>query len=197
VRRSGGNIGLYLGLATIFEAVTCLPLIALLAHVQRFKFTDYCHLDRLRLGPTLLCLPLMAGLTYGMELACRLLGGTTGSTFGHELFLSAGSVLLLGITLVIVGPLLEEVFWRGFVFKGISESKAGPIVAIGLTSVLWALQHTQYDSWGVARIAGMGVFLGIVRHITKSTTLTIFLHGAYNLYVFAAILLGEMGIALP
>ena len=97
-----------------------------------------------------------------------------------------------------MAPFIEEVFWRGFIFKGICESKAGPLAAIAITSLFWAAQHTQYSLAGRGDIFIMGLFLATVRYLTRSTTLTIFLHGAYNSYIFVSILmLVEFGIKLP
>ena len=43
----------------------------------------------------------------------------------------------------LAGPLMEEFIVRGFLFRGWSESRLGPIGAIFLTSAVWALNHTQ------------------------------------------------------
>jgi len=42
--------------------------------------------------------------------------------------------------------LFEELFFRGFLFRGLSSSFMGPVGAVLVTSALWALIHTQYDA---------------------------------------------------
>src|SRR5579863_7614799 len=56
------------------------------------------------------------------------------------------------VALVFLTPLEEETIFRGFLFKGIAISRAGPVVAILVGSVAWALLHAQYDFYGVVSV---------------------------------------------
>jgi membrane protease YdiL (CAAX protease family) len=42
---------------------------------------------------------------------------------------------------VVVGPICEEVFWRGFVYRGLASSALGPAGAIMVISPIFALLH--------------------------------------------------------
>ena len=44
----------------------------------------------------------------------------------------------------------------------------------------WAAMHVQYDLYGIATIYLMGLYLGVVRYLSGSTSLTILLHGIAN-----------------
>ena len=85
------------------------------------------------------------------------------------------------LALVVLAPLGEETLFRGFLFKGIAASRAGPVVAIFVSSVAWALLHVQYDWYGVVSIAVIGLFLGVVRYRTGSLLVTMLLHALANM----------------
>jgi membrane protease YdiL (CAAX protease family) len=61
------------------------------------------------------------------------------------------------------------------------QSRLGAVGAVGLTSLVWALIHVQYDAYGIATIFVTGLLLGYVRLKTGSLYATIFLHGLMNL----------------
>ena len=77
-------------------------------------------------------------------------------------------------------PLYEEVVFRGFMFKGIQHSKAGPAWAIIITSFVWAAIHVQYEIYYVAIIFLFGLLLGYVRLKSHSLLLPIGLHALMN-----------------
>jgi hypothetical protein len=85
-------------------------------------------------------------------------------------------LVLLGT--VVVQPLVEEIYFRGILFAGLS-SKLGPLVSICLVTLVFVLVHVQHR-WIVLPIS---IILGMVRLFTKSTANCFFLHAAYNLGV--------------
>jgi uncharacterized protein len=96
----------------------------------------------------------------------------------------AGGLLILLIGGCITAPIMEEFVVRGFMFRGWSESFVGPIGAIVLTSVLWAMNHTQYDWFWRLDIFVVGLALGYFRWRSNSTWLTVMLHSAQNTVIF-------------
>ncbi len=97
-----------------------------------------------------------------------------------DAYRSAGNVPLIWVTLVVVAPLFEEVFFRGFLFTGLQHSRLGGIGAITLTSLAWATIHLQYDWIGMLYILAAGFLLGTVRVRTGSVWLCILLHALMN-----------------
>ena len=75
----------------------------------------------------------------------------------------------------------EELFARGFLYRGWSESVLGPIGAIVLSSMVWTLLHLQYDWYFLGEVFSIGLLLGYFRYRTNSIWLTIFMHGLNNL----------------
>jgi len=91
-------------------------------------------------------------------------------------------VLLVGGCLA--GPIVEEFAFRGFIFRGWSESFLGPIGAIVLTSALFGMYHTQYNWFERFWIFLFGLVLCTFRWRTNSTWLTVVVHSAVNIFIF-------------
>jgi membrane protease YdiL (CAAX protease family) len=99
-------------------------------------------------------------------------GGAAGGLF----------VLLLGGCLA--APIMEEFVFRGFMFRGWSESFLGPVGAIVLTSILFGMCHTQYDWLGRFWIFLFGLAMCTIRWRSNSTWLTVVVHSAVNIFLF-------------
>jgi membrane protease YdiL (CAAX protease family) len=92
-------------------------------------------------------------------------------TFGQDLIVS-----------VLLGPLSEELFFRGAMFAALLRHW-GIWAAALVPSVIWGLTHVQYEWWVVATIGGSGVLLAMVRWKSGSLYLPVGLHAAWNLLV--------------
>ena len=96
----------------------------------------------------------------------------------------AGGLLALLIGGCIAGPIMEEFVFRGFMFRGWSESFLGPIGAIVLTSALWGMYHTQYDWSQRFWIFVFGLALCTFRWRSGSTWLAVIVHSGINIFIF-------------
>lgn len=105
-----------------------------------------------------------------------------------ELFSDRSSVLLLGIFGVTLGPVCEELAFRGFLQPLLVRS-FGAALGIVLTAAPFGVLHLAQYAWswrhGVL-ITLTGIALGCVRHFTGSTRASAIMHGAYNFTFFAA-----------
>lgn len=101
--------------------------------------------------------------------------------FMVEAYRTAGFAPLLWLAVLVVAPVTEEMFFRGFLFTGLQQSKAGPVGASVLTSAVWAVIHLQYDWVGILTIFLGGLLLGWVRVRMNSLPLCIALHALMNL----------------
>jgi membrane protease YdiL (CAAX protease family) len=119
--------------------------------------------------------------TMGFGLLYLYITKTDPSTFSNipdlqQLF-SISSLYIL----VTVQPFCEEFFFRGFLFEKILK-KAGPILAIITTSVLFGISHLSYTYAYAAIIAIiLGVLLSIVVYKTKNLYSAIFAHTLINI----------------
>lgn len=87
---------------------------------------------------------------------------------------------LLWLYVVVAAPLGEEIIFRGFLFRGVAESRAGVAAAVVLASLLWTALHIQYGPYELSWIFVLGLVLGWVRHRSGSTTLCVVLHLLFN-----------------
>jgi membrane protease YdiL (CAAX protease family) len=84
------------------------------------------------------------------------------------------------ITVVVKAPVTEEIIVRGFLQRGWSESSIGTGSAIFLSTLVFALAHTQYALPSIALIFLIGLVLSLIRWWTGSILLTILLHASWN-----------------
>jgi membrane protease YdiL (CAAX protease family) len=84
------------------------------------------------------------------------------------------------ITVVVKAPVTEEIIFRGFLQRGWSESNIGTGSAIFLSTLVFALAHTQYALPSIALIFLIGLVLSLIRWWTGSILLTILLHASWN-----------------
>ena len=82
---------------------------------------------------------------------------------------------------ILVAPVLEELLFRGFLFRGWSQSLIGVAGTILLTALVFGLGHQQYPWPVIAFQIAKGVIYGWVRWVSGSTSLTIILHVMNNL----------------
>jgi len=92
---------------------------------------------------------------------------------------AAGLLPLLVFSFVFLGPLQEELVFRGFFFAGFAPS-IGAWPAIALTAAVWAVSHLQYEWFFIGEIFALGVLFGWLRWRSGSTILTFILHAFVN-----------------
>jgi membrane protease YdiL (CAAX protease family) len=131
----------------------------------------------------LLGIAALIALVAAWELLSRALGREVQPGFMGDVLKSAqadGAVWLLLVAFAIGAPVSEELFARGFLYRGWSESKLGVVGAIILSSLAWTSLHLQYDWFFFGEIFSIGLLLGYLRYRSNSTWLTIVLHGLNN-----------------
>ena len=98
-----------------------------------------------------------------------------------DTYTTAGFKPILWFGFIILAPISEEIFFRGFFFKGVECSKLGRIGAVIITALAWAALHTQCDFFGVVDIFVGGLLLGLARWKSKSVYVPIGMHIVANL----------------
>lgn len=87
-------------------------------------------------------------------------------------------VLAVGI----LGPIAEELIFRGLLYDRLSRRRIGPTVAIVLLAAVWAAIHIGYPPGVIAVLFVDGLLLGFARRQTGSVILPILMHVMWNLY---------------
>lgn len=98
-----------------------------------------------------------------------------------------GTLWLFGLALVITAPIGEEIIFRGFIYRGLSESWLRPVGAVIVSAILFAVIHTQYDWFFMAQVMMIGLLLGVARAASGSLLLTIMMHALHNSAAFVQV----------
>jgi membrane protease YdiL (CAAX protease family) len=173
--------GLILSLATLVSGPVGIGLCILAAWLRKCAPLEYLGLRKVSKAHLVLGIACQLIFIVAADGLTWLLGRPIVPEFVREAYETAGWLPLLIVAIVVMAPASEEVFFRGFLFRGLAESWLRPWGAIVFTSLLWALIHLQYDWYGMAQIFVAGLFLGWIRWRTGSITLTILLHALQNL----------------
>jgi CAAX protease family protein len=172
--------GRWYGVALI---ISCPPTIAVLWVATRMAgrdFAEYLALNWPSRNELLLAFAAMAVL-----IAIQVAFWFDGSSVNSPVVVggAAGGLFVLLVGGCLAGPLMEEFVFRGFMFRGWSESFLGPIGAIVLTSALFGIYHVQYDWLGRFWIFLVGLVLCTLRWRSNSTLLTVVAHSAVNIFI--------------
>ena len=95
--------------------------------------------------------------------------------------------ILVAVAICIVGPLMEELIFRGWLFQRLIATKLGPFGAVGISSILFTLFHFQYQQiFPVIVLLIYSIILGTIRLKTANVNYTIIAHMTSNSYVLFA-----------
>jgi membrane protease YdiL (CAAX protease family) len=189
--------GMAISFSTLATSLVCSLLIVLVVKLKRGSdLREYLGLTMPTKRETGRWLMFFIGFLVIFDLLTYSLGRPIVPEFMWRVYASMESHWLLWIALVVAAPLIEELFFRGFLIKGIAASPIGAVGAVVLTSAAWALIHVQYDAYSIGAIFVMGLILGAARVKTGSTILPIFLHSVANCVatVETAIYLSYFGV---
>jgi uncharacterized protein len=117
----------------------------------------------------------------GFHVVEALLGRPFVTEFQIRAFQTAYSLPLLLFAIVVAAPLFEEVFFRGFIFAGVTYSRLGAVGAVVSTSALWSVMHLQYAPVEIGMIFVGGLLLGYARWKADSLYVPLGLHALWNL----------------
>jgi hypothetical protein len=120
-------------------------------------------------------------LMLGLDLLGRFLPMPKNTPF-DQFFAHRSDAYLTAVFAVTLGPLMEELFFRGFLYPVIAR-RMGVFWGILLTALPFGLIHfIQYgNSWGAVLIIFLvGVVLTAVRAKTKSVASSFLAHAGYN-----------------
>lgn len=177
--------GLMLALVTLVSAPVAILVLAAAAS-RRCPVTDYLSLHRPARRELLLGIAILAVLLPLGDLSSYLSGRELVPAFVVEAYRSARAaglavVALLALALIVAAPLMEELLFRGFLYRGYAQSRLGSSGAILVTAAAWAAMHVQYEFFYMVQIFLLGCVFGWLRWRSHSVPLTVVLHGLVNL----------------
>jgi membrane protease YdiL (CAAX protease family) len=185
------NMGLIQSIATIASGIICTGLIILFIKARkRAGIKEYLGLNKINWKAVLLALGVVIGFIVLSSVLLNMLGKSTNEGIETDIYTTSIWPPLFWIAVVIFAPLFEEALFRGFLFEGFRQSRLGPIGAILLTALGWALIHSlQYQIISIAWIFFLGIVMGIVRLKTRSIWSTFIMHALVNIIATAEVAL--------
>ena len=181
IHAAAGGITIPLSVIMGLPAVAAACWIAI--RFSRTPFAEYLALRWTSWKNVALGVAALVVLVAAWDLLARMLGREITPGFMGDVLKAAqadGALWLLVIAFCVAAPMWEEIFSRGFLYRGWSESKLGVAGAIFLSSLAWTSLHLQYDWFFFGEVFSIGLLLGYLRYRTGSTWLTIVLHGINN-----------------
>ncbi len=180
--KSLSSNGFLIAIATIVTGLMCTPLTLLFARLRKnISLKDYIGFREPSKSEWVRWLLVLAALLFLSDMTSFLLHQPIVPRFMVEAYETVFFLPALLFAIIIVAPIFEEIFFRGFLFQGIRYSRLGPVGAVGITSLLWAVIHLQYDVYGMATIFVLGLLFGIARFKTDSIHLVMVMHSLASL----------------
>lgn len=176
--------GLTISLSVIMGLPAVLIAVYFAVRHTRTPFAEYLGLRWTSWKYLALGLVGMVVIVMGWDLMSRALGREVSPGFMMDVLKTAqndGTVWLLVIAFCVAAPMSEELFARGFLYRGWSDSVLRVPGAIVLSSLVWTALHLQYDWYFFLEVFCLGLWFGYLRYLSHSTWLTIVLHGLNNL----------------
>jgi uncharacterized protein len=176
--------GLTLSLSVIMGLPAVLVAVYFAVRHTRTPFAEYLGLRWASWKYLALGIAGMIAVVMGWDLMSRAIGREAAPGFMLDVLKTAqgdGTVWLLVIAFCVAAPISEELFARGFLYRGWSDSWLRVPGAIVLSSLVWTALHLQYDWYFFAEVFCLGLWFGTIRYLSHSTWLTIVLHGLNNL----------------
>ncbi len=166
-------------IANIPMTIAMLMFLWLPIYLRQFKYAQYVGLVRCSWRSMTASTVLVALFMIGEELAL-MFAEHPPSDWMIEVWMPLASRPILIFTVVVVAPLSEEIFFRGFIYRGLENTRLGPVLPIVFTSIVWAALHVQYSLFIIGLIFLTGILFGWVRHRTGSIWPTIWMHFIMN-----------------
>src|ERR1700687_5870258 len=180
--------GLTISLSVIAGLPAVLAALWLAIRVSGTPFADYLALRGTSWINFVIGAVALGVLVMGWDAVSRVAGRDVAPGFMGEVLQSAradGALWLLVIAFCVAAPVSEELFARGFLYRGLAEAFLRVPGAILLSSMVWTALHLQYDWFFFGEVFSIGLLLGYLRYRFNSTWLTIFVHALNNLAAVA------------
>lgn len=175
--------GLAVSLSTVASSLVGSGILWLIIIMRKgAKFSDYLGLHSLDWKTLLRVLGVAAGFCLATDLLTYFLGKDIVPAFMIKSYSTCGILEILILGFILLDPLFEEFFFRGFLFEGLRHSSLGNVGAALLISGGWACLHIQYDAYGIANVFAGGLILAYLRLKTGSLWSCIVFHMWINLW---------------
>jgi membrane protease YdiL (CAAX protease family) len=176
------NDGTALAVATFIAYPVQVITLVLAARMTSADMLDYFGLRVPRWRETALAVAALAAVIVLGDVLTAALGRDLVPASELDLYRSAledGTLFLLLLALIVVGPAGEELLFRGFLFRGLIQEPRDGLPGILAIALIWAALH-QHDWFDTSLLFAFGVIFGYARLYSGSTLLAVLLHMLVN-----------------
>jgi len=154
-----------------------------------FRIADYFALH---LVPWRTALAWIASGIAAASLVTIIRRVTNGPAPNIDLFTQDGFTLYL-VTIIVLIPISEELFDRGFILTGLRETRFRDALAIPVGAALWALAHANRAWQGFAALFLLACLLGVTRKSTNSILPGVLVHAVQNSLAIGILIVDGVG----
>lgn len=174
IEHPDGMTGLYL-----MQLLMLLPLILLAAHFPQQPWRQTLAFNPIRARDLRFWALIWFGYFVVQYLLTRLFDIDPGDFMRS---LSGSRHFPITLVLIFCAPLLEELIFRGYLFKAWRHSRLGLSGTLLLTSLLFTSLHAAQYDWAVLTfIFSLSIILGLAREKTGSIWVPLVIHALNNL----------------
>jgi uncharacterized protein len=91
-------------------------------------------------------------------------------------------IVIKTIGMVLLAPAVEEILFRGLLFRLVERRRLGANGAVIVTAALFAALHFQYQGLDLLQVFLDGLIFGLARKAARSVPLCILMHALGNAY---------------
>ena len=137
--------GLFLSLSLISTSLICGGFIILFVAIRKgITIKQYLNIRLLPLKVFIRWIGVIVVIALAYDGLCLMLDRPIVPEFMIAAYETAENYPLFWFSVVIAAPFVEELFFRGFLFEGLRDSRLGSIGSVIITSIMWAAIHLQY-----------------------------------------------------
>ena len=168
------------GLGTLYliQVAVVLPLLLMAAHFPQQSWRHTLALYPVRLGVIgkwllawVATMAVVGFVLYQM--------GASEELFMEQVLSNPHWLMLLSAS--VLAPILEELVFRGYLWKAFRPTRMGFIGTLLVTSTAFAMMHgLQYSEFGIAQVFCLALVMGVAREYTGSVVTPIVIHTFQN-----------------
>jgi hypothetical protein len=177
--------GLPLAISSCFIGVLGSILVGIAIFLSDAPARAYFGAGTLRFRQTFAYLLAFAVVALAVHAAAHTFGDSARWDHWGNVYRNTRPLFVLWLGTGLLGPLFEELFYRGFLFAGLRRSRLGISGTIITTAALFAFTHYRYGVFGVIWIFVLGLAFGVARHRSDTIRLPLLMHMTYNLIFLA------------
>ncbi|MCO7225505.1 CPBP family intramembrane glutamic endopeptidase [Pleionea sp. CnH1-48] len=176
----GGFDGNLLTLVIGVSTPIALLVIWQVSRLQIYEAPVHFGWCRFSLARLMFWLVVLAGFILSYPYIAQWFDQPAVNDFVIQVVSSSNYLALTALAVVLLAPVFEEVFFRGYLISVWQQTSLGAWGSILLTSLIWSLIHFQYDVFEISVIFVFGLILGMARIHSGSIWVPLIMHCVFN-----------------